>query len=144
VCVCAFRILSIQTLAFTIVMMLNYICRRDFIIVTSLVIFINADFISSSLSYKSRGILELLTNWCVLVVIVCRPLLSFFTSYFFFNLCDIWCVCALCKFTLYARLPYLPPTPSFRLLMLAATCFCRRRRSLAHSLRRPSHCIAKC
>ena len=105
----------------------------DCIIVTSSAIFKRDKkemWISSS--NKSRDIiLELLTNWCVLlVVIVCSSLLFFFlyillffSIYATFDVC--MCMCALCKFTLYTRLPYLLPTLSCRLLMLAAACFCR-------------------
>jgi len=85
-------------------------------------------FWSSSLTKSWDLILEPLMNRCILLVLVCGSLF-FLYILLFFNLCDIWCVCmsmyALCKFTLYMRLPYLPPTLSFRLLLLAAACFCR-------------------
>ncbi len=96
--VCAFHILSIQTLIFAILMMFNSIQviaslsrRRQYLRGEKREMWISS-------SNKSRDIiLELLTNWCVLlVVIVCSSLLffSFFTSYFFFQFMrHLMCAC---------------------------------------------------
>lgn len=151
-CMCAFLILSVpQTLVFAILMMFNFVQmiaslshRRQY-----------SMWISSS--NRSRDIiLELLTDWCVLlVVIVCNAfrflLFSFlyilpssFSIYTTFDVC--MCMYALCKFTRYTRLSYLPPTSSSScgLLMLATACFCRHHHSFVRLLRCLSHCNVKC